>query len=41
MEIDELIPIVREINDPVAAPLVAALVERLEHVADIGLEYLS
>jgi excinuclease UvrABC ATPase subunit len=41
MEIDELIPVVREINDPVVAPIVADLVDRLQHVADIGLEYLS
>src|SRR5260221_14330132 len=41
MEIDELIPAVREITAEVAAPMVAALVERLQHVADIGLEYLS
>jgi len=41
MEIGELIPIIQQISDPVAATLVATLVERLQHVADIGLEYLS
>jgi excinuclease UvrABC ATPase subunit len=41
MEIDELIPTVQEIDDPLAAPIVATLVERLQHVADIGLGYLS
>ena len=41
MEIDELIPVVREITDEVAASMVSSLVERLQHVADIGLEYLS
>lgn len=41
MEIGELIPFLREITDPVAAPMVAALTERLQHVVDIGLEYLS
>ncbi len=41
MEIDELIPVVHEITDEVAAPMVASLVDRLQHVADIGLEYLS
>jgi len=41
MEIDELIPVVREFNDPVAKGIVADLVDRLEHVADIGLEYLN
>ena len=41
MEIGELIPIVRRIEAPAARPIVATLVERLEHVADIGLGYLS
>ncbi len=41
MEIDELIPVVRQIDDPATAPIVATLVERLQHVVDIGLEYLS
>ncbi|MET0398381.1 MAG: excinuclease ABC subunit UvrA [Longimicrobiaceae bacterium] len=41
MEVGELLPRVREIDDPVAAPVVAALAERLGHVVDIGLEYLS
>src|SRR5688572_30015149 len=34
MEIGDLIPIVQEITDPVAAPVVAPLVERLQHMAD-------
>jgi excinuclease UvrABC ATPase subunit len=41
MEIDELIPIVQAITDPVAESMVATLTERLQSVADIGLEYLS
>jgi excinuclease UvrABC ATPase subunit len=41
MEIGALIEVIREIQDPVAAPLVATLTERLQHLADIGLEYLS
>ncbi len=41
MEIGELIPIIEEISDPPAAPMVATLTERLRHVADIGLEYLT
>ncbi len=41
MEIDDLIPVVREITDPVATEIVADLVARLQHVAEIGLEYLS
>jgi excinuclease UvrABC ATPase subunit len=41
MEIDDLIPVVRAIKGAVAAPIVSALVERLEHISDIGLGYLS
>lgn len=41
MEVDELIGIIREIKDPVAVPMVNVLVERLQHLIDIGLEYLS
>jgi excinuclease UvrABC ATPase subunit len=41
MEIGELIPVVRDIDDPVAAPIVATLAERLGHLVDIGLDYLS
>lgn len=41
MEIDELIPVVREIDDPVAKAIVDDLADRLQHVSDIGLEYLS
>ncbi|HEU0301711.1 MAG TPA: excinuclease ABC subunit UvrA [Longimicrobium sp.] len=43
MEIGELVEVVREITDvdPVAAPVVESLIERLEHVVDIGLDYLS
>jgi excinuclease UvrABC ATPase subunit len=41
MEVGDLIPIVREITDPVATPVVTALAERLQNVVDIGLEYLS
>jgi len=41
MEIDDLIPVVRAITGAVAAPVVSALVERLEHMSDIGLGYLS
>ncbi len=41
MEIGELIPIIREITSVEAAPIVESLVERLGHVAGIGLEYLS
>lgn len=41
MEVDELIEVIRAITDPVAAPMVNSLVERLQHMIDIGLEYLS
>lgn len=41
MEVDDLIEFIRGINDPVAAPMVNSLVERLQDMINIGLEYLS
>lgn len=41
MEIAELIGIVRAIDIPAAEPMVNALTERLQHLIDIGLDYLS
>jgi len=41
MEIDDLIPVVRGFDDPVATSIIDNLADRLQHVADIGLEYLS
>jgi excinuclease UvrABC ATPase subunit len=41
MEIGDLIAILRLMTDPVAEPIIASLVERLQHVVDIGLDYLS
>ncbi|ASS76025.1 thiamine ABC transporter permease [Tumebacillus algifaecis] len=41
MEVGRLIEVIKEIEDPTAAPMVKALTERLQHLADIGLEYLS
>lgn len=41
MEIDELIEIMKEIKEPVMAPMIQTVVERLQHLVDIGLEYLS
>lgn len=41
MEVGELIAVIQEIDDPVAAPMVATLTERLQNMVDIGLEYLS
>jgi excinuclease UvrABC ATPase subunit len=39
--VGELIGVIRSIKDPLAAPIVHTLVERLQHLVDIGLEYLS
>ncbi|MEM7134335.1 MAG: excinuclease ABC subunit UvrA [Chloroflexota bacterium] len=41
MQVDELIGVVRDITDPVAAPLIQSLAERLQFLVDIGLDYLS
>ncbi len=41
MEVGDLISIVREINNPTAQSMVETLTERLQHLVDIGLEYLS
>ncbi|PYI55541.1 ATP-binding cassette domain-containing protein [Paenibacillus flagellatus] len=41
MEVGQLIRVIREINDPVAVPLVKSLTERLQHLVDIGLDYLT
>jgi excinuclease UvrABC ATPase subunit len=41
MEIPELIEAVKKIKIPAAEPIVKALLERLENLVDIGLEYLS
>ena len=41
MEIPELIEVVKTIKVPAAEPMVKALLERLQHLVDIGLEYLS
>jgi len=41
MEIPELIEAVKKIKTPAAEPIVKALVERLQNLVDIGLEYLS
>jgi excinuclease UvrABC ATPase subunit len=41
MEIGELIQLVQAISDPVATPIINSLVERLQAMIDIGLEYLS
>jgi excinuclease UvrABC ATPase subunit len=41
MEVGDLIPILRLMTDPVAEPIVRTLIERLQHMVDIGLDYLS
>ncbi len=41
MQVDELIAFLKNISDPVAAPIVKTLVERLQHLVDIGLDYLT
>jgi excinuclease ABC A subunit len=41
MEIGDLLPVLQAISDPVAAPIVTPLVERLQNVVDIGLDYLT
>ncbi|GAB4515293.1 MAG: excinuclease ABC subunit UvrA [Anaerolineae bacterium] len=41
MEVGELVQVIQNITDPAAAPIVATLTERLQHLIDIGLEYLT
>lgn len=41
MEVGDLINVVREIDNPTAQSMVDTLCERLQHLVDIGLEYLS
>jgi excinuclease UvrABC ATPase subunit len=41
IEVGDLIRVIREIEDPVAAPIVKSLSERLQHLVDIGLDYLT
>lgn len=41
MEVGDLIDVVRVIDDTAAQSMVALLSERLQHLVDIGLEYLS
>jgi excinuclease UvrABC ATPase subunit len=41
MEVDELLEVVKDLKDLAAAPIVRTLIERLQHLVEIGLEYLS
>jgi excinuclease UvrABC ATPase subunit len=41
MEVGHLIRVIREIDDAAAVPMVKSLTERLQHLVDIGLDYLT
>lgn len=41
MEVGRLIRVIREIDDANAAPVVKSLTERLQHLVNIGLDYLT
>lgn len=41
MEVGYLIRVIREIDDAAAAPIIKSLIERLQHLVDIGLDYLT
>ncbi|MNK75076.1 UvrABC system protein A [compost metagenome] len=41
MEVGQLIRVIHEIDDAIAAPVVKSLTERLQHLVDIGLDYLT
>lgn len=41
MEVGRLIGVIRELDEPVAAPMIKSLTERLQHLVDIGLDYLT
>ncbi|WP_219836875.1 excinuclease ABC subunit UvrA [Paenibacillus sp. R14(2021)] len=41
MEVGQLIRIIREIDEAIAAPVIKSLTERLQHLVDIGLDYLT
>ncbi|UPK41296.1 ATP-binding cassette domain-containing protein [Paenibacillus pabuli] len=41
MEIGELIRMIEAVRDPVAGPMIDGILTRLNHLVDIGLEYLS
>ncbi|WP_435171971.1 ATP-binding cassette domain-containing protein [Paenibacillus glycanilyticus] len=41
MEVGHLIRVIQEISDAKAAPIVKSLTERLQHLVDIGLDYLT
>lgn len=41
MEVGDLLKVIGDIDDPAALSMVETLTERLQHLVDIGLEYLS
>jgi len=41
MEVGKLNDVLREIDDAIAAPVIKSLTERLQHLVDIGLDYLT
>jgi excinuclease UvrABC ATPase subunit len=41
MEVSSLIRVIQEIDDAGAAPIIKSLTERLQYLADIGLDYLA
>jgi excinuclease UvrABC ATPase subunit len=41
MEAGELIKVLKSFKNPIAKPIVASLIERVQNLIDIGLEYLS
>ena len=41
MQIDELVKVIKEINEPEAEPLVKGIIEKLNNIIDIGLGYLT
>ncbi|MNM23453.1 UvrABC system protein A [compost metagenome] len=41
IEVGQLIRVIREIDDAIAAPVIKLLLERLQHLVDIGLDYLT
>ncbi|MBN9389240.1 MAG: excinuclease ABC subunit UvrA [Chloroflexi bacterium] len=41
MEVGELVGVLQTLDNPAAGPVIKTLVERLQHLVEIGLEYLS
>ncbi|CAH1203780.1 UvrABC system protein A [Paenibacillus plantiphilus] len=41
MEVGQLIRVIQEIDDAIAAPIAKSLTERLQHLVDVGLDYLT